>query len=98
MYSPNSIVPKRLIPATVKVNRIRVKRDAVVKIFPSDIYSVLSNDLKPSDVLTILSNLETLIILSAVTLKFNYLMSVSSMNKSDMRTMMKSNLFQLTCQ
>jgi hypothetical protein len=33
-------------------------------------YSVLRSDLSPSDVFTILSSLDTLIILRAVTLKF----------------------------
>lgn len=94
----SSISPKRFIPATVKVNNISVRREAVYKILLRDIYNVLSKVLKDWEVLTILKSLETLMILRAVILKLSDFNRFSSTAISDMITMMKSNLFQLTCQ
>jgi len=92
------MLPKRLIPATLNVNSMSIRRAAVLIIFPSDIKSVLSSVLRPSEVLTILKSLETLMIRRAVGLKFNYSRSFSSIATRDMKTIMQSNLFQLTYQ
>jgi hypothetical protein len=73
-------------------------REKVMKILAIDKYKVFMSDLKPSRVLTIFNNLETLMILNAVTFKFNYSSSLSSIDKSDRQTRMQSNLFQLICQ
>jgi hypothetical protein len=60
--------PNKEIPATVKVKNSKRSKDAVVRIFSSDRYKALSNDLKPSDDLIILSNLATLRTLKQVIL------------------------------
>jgi hypothetical protein len=98
MKSPYFKFPKRFIPATVKVKRMSISKAADYKMFPRDKNSVFNRDLSPYDVLTILKSLLTLIILSAVTLKLRSLKSVSSSAASDKITIIKSNLFQLTCQ
>ena len=98
MASPCATSPKRLIPATQNVNRISIKREEVFKIFPRDMYKVFNRVLKPSETFTILSNLETLIIRRAVTLKPIFSKSDSSKATRDAKTMTKSNLFQLTYQ
>jgi len=98
MKSPYFKFPKRFIPATVKVKRISINKAADYKMLPSDKKSVFNRDLSPCEVLTILRSLLTLIILKAVTLKLRSLKSVSSKANRDIITIMKSNLFQFTCQ
>ena len=98
IYSPSGTFPKRLIPATLNVKSISVSKAAVFKIFPMDIKSVFRSVLSPSEVLTILKRRDTLIILRAVTLKFNCSSNYSSTAMSDRMTIMQSNLFQLTYQ
>ena len=83
---------------SLKVKKMSISKAAVFKILPRDINSVLSSVLRPSEVLTILKSLETLIILRAVGLKFNFSSNSSSNAIKDIITMMKSNLFQLTYQ
>lgn len=56
------------MPAMVNVNRSKSKREAVMRMLPSDIYRVFSSDRKPSSVLTMRKRRETLRNLSAVTL------------------------------
>jgi hypothetical protein len=41
------MLPNKLIPATEKVNSIRVSREAVFRILPKDMYRVLRRDLNP---------------------------------------------------
>lgn len=71
---------------------------AVVKILPKDMYRVFKRPRRLSLVLTILSKRDTRIILKQVTLILRELISSSLIATSDKITMMKSNLFQLTCQ
>jgi hypothetical protein len=98
MKFPYFKLPKRFIPATVNVNKISIKSAADYKMFPSERNRVFSKDLSPYEVLTILRSLLTLIILRAVTLKLRSLNRVSSKAARDKMTIIKSNLFQLTCQ
>ena len=98
MNSPAGTFPKRLIPATLNVKKISIRRAAVFKILPSDMKRVFNRVLRPSEVFTILKSLETLIIRRAVGLKFRVSSRFSFNETRDMITIMKSNLFQLTYQ
>jgi hypothetical protein len=60
--------PNNEIPATVNVKNNKISKDAVVKIFSKDRYKALSKDLRPSEDLIILNNLDTLSTLKQVML------------------------------
>ena len=95
---PNKETPNKEIPATENVKNSKTSNEATVRIFSRDKYKVLSKDLKPSEDLTILNNLATLITLKAVILICRSTNKVSSITIKLIKTMHKSNLFQLTCQ
>ena len=98
MNSPCGTFPNNDIPATLKVKKISIRSAAVFKMLPKDMKRVFKRVLRPSEVLTILKSLETLIIRRAVGLKFNLLSNYSFNDISESITIMQSNLFQLTYQ